>query len=118
MILQPFLTIVLNNGGWKSPKLSLLGVHPAGYGSLAGGDELSVGFGPTAPDYAGIASAAGGAWGQKVKWFEKAGASPKGDRGDAVQGQESGLNEIIKEAVRVVKEERRCAVVDCVIEKI
>ncbi|KAF9235636.1 thiamine pyrophosphate enzyme, N-terminal TPP binding domain-containing protein [Melanogaster broomeanus] len=29
----PFLTIVLNNGGWKSPKLSMLGVHPQGHGS-------------------------------------------------------------------------------------
>ncbi|WAH36310.1 thiamine pyrophosphate-requiring protein [Alicyclobacillus dauci] len=26
----PFLTVIYNNGGWKSPKLSTLGVHPDG----------------------------------------------------------------------------------------
>lgn len=28
----PFLCVVFNNGGWKSPKLSMLGVHPTGLG--------------------------------------------------------------------------------------
>jgi acetolactate synthase-1/2/3 large subunit len=54
----PFLTVVYNNGGWKSPKLSTLAVHPDGYASRA--ENLDMGFHPQA-DYAGIAAAAGGA---------------------------------------------------------
>lgn len=54
----PFLTVVYNNGGWKSPKLSTLAVHPDGYASRA--DNLDMSFNPQA-DYAGIAAAAGGA---------------------------------------------------------
>ncbi|KAF5368153.1 hypothetical protein D9615_010203 [Tricholomella constricta] len=50
----PFLTVILNNGGWKSPKCSMLGVHPSGHGSRASGDKLSVGFGPDCPDYAQV----------------------------------------------------------------
>jgi len=30
----PFLTVIYNNGGWKSPKLSTLGVHPHGAASM------------------------------------------------------------------------------------
>ncbi|KAF9235635.1 thiamine pyrophosphate enzyme, N-terminal TPP binding domain-containing protein [Melanogaster broomeanus] len=73
----PFLTIVLNNGGWKSPKLSMLGVHPQGHGSRAVGDQLTVGLGPDCPDYSQIAVAASGgwAWGRKISadlaWTER-----------------------------------------------
>ncbi|KAJ7142190.1 thiamine diphosphate-binding protein [Mycena filopes] len=65
----PFLTIVLNNGGWNSPKMSMLGCHPTGHGSrAASGAELAVGFGPNSPDYSQIASAAsaGWAWSKRV----------------------------------------------------
>ncbi|KAF9235634.1 thiamine pyrophosphate enzyme, N-terminal TPP binding domain-containing protein [Melanogaster broomeanus] len=58
----PFLTIVLNNGGWKSPKLSMLRIHPQGPGSRAVGDQLTVGFGPDCPDYSQIAVAASSGW--------------------------------------------------------
>lgn len=83
-------------------------MHPLGHGVKASGNTLSVGFGPEeyVPDYAGIASAAGGAWGRKVNCVEK----------DAVNEFGEGLERVIKEAVRVVVEDRRCAVVDCVIE--
>jgi acetolactate synthase-1/2/3 large subunit len=54
----PFLTVVYNNGGWKSPKLSTLAVHPDGFASRA--NNLDMSFHPQA-DYAGIAAAAGGA---------------------------------------------------------
>ena len=83
-VMKPYLTIVLNNGGWKvrnislslllltsfqAPGLSMLGVHPSGYGSRAASRErLSLGFGPDCPDYAQIAVAASGntAWGRRV----------------------------------------------------
>jgi acetolactate synthase-1/2/3 large subunit len=60
----PFLTIVYNNRGWKSPKLSALAVHPDGNASRA--NEIGVSFDPP-PDYAGIAAAAGGAFAATVR---------------------------------------------------
>ncbi|TFK17638.1 acetolactate synthase catalytic subunit [Coprinopsis marcescibilis] len=68
----PFLTIILNNGGWRAPKLSMLSVHPLGHNgehlSQVPGDQLSVGFGPICPDYAqiAVAASAGWAWGTRV----------------------------------------------------
>ncbi|KIJ61112.1 hypothetical protein HYDPIDRAFT_138271 [Hydnomerulius pinastri MD-312] len=106
----PFLTIVLNNGGWRSPKLSMLGVHPQGHGSGAVGDQLTVGFGPDSPDYSQIAVAASGGW----AWGRKVSA----ERADDGKSAEELLRETIAEAVRVVIEERRCAVVECVLERI
>ncbi|KAG1826595.1 thiamine pyrophosphate enzyme, N-terminal TPP binding domain-containing protein [Suillus subalutaceus] len=97
----PFLTIVLNNGGWKSPKLSMLGVHPEGHGSKVTGNQLTVGLGPVMPDYVGIAVAATGGW----AWGKRIAA------GDP-------LGETMAEAVRIVVEERRCAIVECVLESI
>ncbi|GAA5906270.1 hypothetical protein JCM5296_000300 [Sporobolomyces johnsonii] len=93
----PFLTIIFNNGGWKSPRLSMLGVHPSGLGVAASAGDLNISFGPTDdlnPDYGGIAAAAGGAWAKKVKTA-------------------SELEEAMKEAVRQVVEEKRSAVLDC-----
>ncbi|KAJ6518944.1 thiamine diphosphate-binding protein [Mycena sanguinolenta] len=103
----PFLTIVLNNGGWKAPKMSMLGCHPSGYGSRASsGVELSVGFGPICPDYSQIAVAASAGW----VWGKRVG----GDGGNLKEE----LHAAFAEAVRVVLEERRCAVLDCVLDSI
>ncbi|KAG5653168.1 hypothetical protein H0H81_002010 [Sphagnurus paluster] len=102
----PFLTIILNNGGWKSPKLSMLGVHPNGHGSRASGERLSVGFGPDCPNYSqiAVAASAGWAWGERV--------------GDKRENVKDGLERVIAEAIKVVVQERRCAVVDCIVESI
>ncbi|HET9020073.1 MAG TPA: thiamine pyrophosphate-dependent enzyme, partial [Acetobacteraceae bacterium] len=86
----PFLTVVFNNRGWKSPKLSALAVHPSGYASRA--NDLDTSFDPP-PDYAGIAAAAGGAYARTVKRPEE-------------------MAEAVAEAFRVLREERRCAVLD------
>ncbi|KAI0775590.1 thiamine diphosphate-binding protein [Trametes elegans] len=96
----PFLTIVLNNRGWFSPKHSMRGVHPTGHGSRVSGERLTVGFGQEQNvDYAGVAAAAGGAWARQVA------------RADELKG-------VFEEAVKVVTNERRCAVVECIIESI
>jgi hypothetical protein len=82
----------------------MLGVHPTGHGSRASsGDALSVGFGPATPDYAqiAVAASAGWAWGTCVS-----------------EGGKEALERAVYEGVRVVVEERRCAVVDCVLERI
>ncbi|NNU82844.1 thiamine pyrophosphate-requiring protein [Geobacillus sp. BMUD] len=60
----PFLTVIYNNKGWKSPKLSTLGVHPNGAARKI--NEFWVSFEPSA-DLAKIAEAAGGAYARTVK---------------------------------------------------
>jgi len=81
----------------------MLAVHPTGYGSKASGDKLSVGFGPDCPDYAqiAVAASAGWAWGTRV-----------------TTGGRTALESVISEAIKVVVGERRCAVVDCVLQSI
>jgi acetolactate synthase-1/2/3 large subunit len=86
----PFLQVIYNNRGWKSPKLSTLAVYPDGYASRA--SDLGIGFEPQ-PDYSGIAAAAGGAFAKIVR--------------DAAE-----LDEAIREALNAVRVERRCAVLD------
>jgi len=86
----PFLTLVLNNRGWKSPKLSLLAVHPEGHASRA--NELGVTFDPP-PDYAAIAAAAGGAFAVSVRHPEE-------------------MEAALASAFHAVREENRAAVID------
>jgi acetolactate synthase-1/2/3 large subunit len=86
----PFLTVVYNNGGWRAPRFSMLGVHPEGFGSRE--PDINIAFDP-APDYSGIAAAAGGAYARKVERVEDVEAA-------------------IAEGLRVVREEKRCAVLD------
>jgi acetolactate synthase I/II/III large subunit len=86
----PFLQVVFNNRGWKSPKLSALALHPHGYASHA--NRLDTSFDP-APDYVGIAAAAGNAWGRRVR-------------------EANDVEPALTEALRVVRQEKRCAVLD------
>jgi acetolactate synthase-1/2/3 large subunit len=86
----PFLQVVFNNRGWKAPKFSALAIHPDGYASRA--NDIGVAFDPP-PDYSAIAAAAGGAYARKV------------ERGEDVEAA-------VAEAVRVVREEKRAAVLD------
>jgi acetolactate synthase-1/2/3 large subunit len=86
----PFLQVVYNNRGWKAPKFSALALHPDGYASRAA--DIDVSFDPP-PDYAAIAVAAGGAHGRTLR-------EPR-----EVEGA-------IAEALRVVRDEGRSAVVD------
>ncbi len=86
----PFVQVVFNNGGWRAPRFSTLAVHPDGYASRA--KDLDLSFEP-APDYAGIAAAAGGAHAARVERPEEVEAA-------------------VAEAFRVVREEGRAAVLD------
>jgi len=52
----PFLTVIMNNGGWNATKQNLLRLRPDGYAQRD--DRFWVGFGQEA-DLAGIAAAAG-----------------------------------------------------------
>jgi acetolactate synthase I/II/III large subunit len=86
----PFLQVVYNNRGWKSPKLSALAIHPDGYASRA--NEIGVTFDPP-PDYAGIAAAAGGAFAKTIRTLGE-------------------LEEGLEQAIAAVREQKRCAVLD------
>jgi acetolactate synthase-1/2/3 large subunit len=86
----PFLQVVLNNGGWRAPKLSALTVHPDG--SVSKGKDIGVAF-TDPPDYSAIAAAAGGAFARKV------------NRPDELDGA-------LEAALRAVRDEKRCAVID------
>jgi len=86
----PFLQVIYNNGGWRAPKLSTLALHPQGYASKA--EDVGVSFDP-APDYSAIAAAAGGAFACIVRTPEE-------------------LPAALEAAFRVVREEKRCAVLD------
>ncbi|MDE2514409.1 MAG: thiamine pyrophosphate-requiring protein [Rhodospirillales bacterium] len=86
----PFLQIVLNNRGWKSPRLSLLAQYPQG--AAAAEADIGVRFDPPA-DYGGIAAAAGGAASFTLT--------------DGAQTMA-----VLDAALRVVREEGRAAVLD------
>jgi acetolactate synthase I/II/III large subunit len=90
----PFLQIIYNNRGWKAPKYSTLAVHPRGYASRA--DDLDTSFDPP-PDYSAIAAAAGRAFARIVRSTNE-------------------VNPSIAEGLRVVNEEKRCAVLDVWLE--
>ncbi|WAH35715.1 thiamine pyrophosphate-requiring protein [Alicyclobacillus dauci] len=60
----PFLTVIYNNGGWKSPKLSTLAVHPEGVAKRT--DTFFTKFDPGS-DLEKIAEAAGGAFAKSVE---------------------------------------------------
>ncbi|KAJ3513443.1 hypothetical protein NLJ89_g2940 [Agrocybe chaxingu] len=116
----PFLTVILNNGGWHSPKLSMLGVHPAGHGSTAPGAQLTVGFGPDSPDHSqiAVAASAGWAWGTRIGgpgWTSERESDVDNTRQGSV---EEGLEEVLAKAVNIVIQEKRCAVLDCVLDSI
>ncbi|MEJ1966969.1 MAG: thiamine pyrophosphate-requiring protein [Gammaproteobacteria bacterium] len=89
----PFLQVIFNNGGWRAPRYSAIGVHPHGLASQ--GDDIGISFEPP-PDYAGIAVAAGGAHGETIK------------RVDEVEAA-------VARAVKAVREEGRSAVIDAFI---
>jgi acetolactate synthase-1/2/3 large subunit len=86
----PFLQVIFNNQGWRAPRFSAMGVHPEGLASQ--GDDIGISFEP-APDYGGIAAAAGGAHAERIT------------RTDEVVPA-------VERAVRAVREEGRCAVID------
>jgi acetolactate synthase-1/2/3 large subunit len=86
----PFLQVVYNNGGWKAPRHSTVAVHPEGLASR--GADIGTSFDP-APDYAGIAAAAGDAHAERVRLPDE-------------------LLGALERAVSAVRDERRCAVVD------
>jgi len=78
----PSLTVIYDNRGWKSPKLSTLGVHPDGFAAQY--NDFGISFEPEA-DLPGIAKAASGAWARTVSRADELPAAVK-EAFDAVRG--------------------------------
>ncbi|SPO02518.1 related to thiamine pyrophosphate-requiring enzymes [acetolactate synthase, pyruvate dehydrogenase (cytochrome), glyoxylate carboligase, phosphonopyruvate decarboxylase] [Cephalotrichum gorgonifer] len=99
----PFLTVIWNNGGWGSPKNACIRIHPEVAGAPVPegrklSDELMVSITPS-PAFGKIAEGAGDAWWAQVTRAE-------------------GVDEACREAIRVVREEKRSAVIEVVIDSI
>lgn len=90
----PFLQIIFNNSGWAAPRFSALGVHPDGFTSRT--EDIGTSFDP-APDYGAIAAAAGGAHAQKVRTV-------------------SEVKPALERALDAIRRERRCAVIDAILD--
>lgn len=83
--------------------MSAAAVYPDGHAARGVGHEISTGFGPYPPDFAQLAVAAtsGWAWAARVEG---------GDR--------ANLESKIEEAIRICVEEKRCAVLECILEPV
>lgn len=94
----PFLSVVVNNGGWKATRSCINDVHPGGLAAAVSDKSLGIDLKLDGPDYAGIAVAAsnGTLHGRRVK-------------------QASELDDALKEAMAVVQKEQRGALVEVVI---
>jgi len=91
----PFLTVIINNGGWNAPKHSTLGVHPEGNARRNDTYFVTVGEGARLAD---IAAAAGGAEAFRVS-------------------ERAELKSTLKRALEIVRG-GRCAVVDVWVARI
>lgn len=94
----PFLTIVLNNGGWRATRQCLADVHPRGVAASTTNDELGIALEDDGPNYGEVAKAAanGHLWTKRI--------SRTGDVKDA-----------LVEARNVVLERKISAVLDVII---
>jgi acetolactate synthase-1/2/3 large subunit len=70
----PSLTVIYDNQGWKSPKLSTMDVYPNGV--AARNNDFGISFAPEA-DLPGIARAASGAWARTVRRPDELAAAVK-----------------------------------------
>ncbi|KAE8343836.1 hypothetical protein BDV24DRAFT_172498 [Aspergillus arachidicola] len=94
----PFLTVILNNGGWNATRQCLADVHPSGMAAGLSNKDLGISLVEDGPDYGEVAKAAanGNLWTKRVRSVGE-------------------LDEVLREGVRVVVEERKSVVLDVVI---
>lgn len=95
----PFLSIVLNNGGWKATRACVNDVHPEGLAANSSDKDLGIDLLVGGPDYGGIAKAATGGhlWTNKVTKCDE-------------------LDKVLEEAIGEVKN-GRSALIDAVIKQ-
>lgn len=93
----PFLTVILNNGGWRATRRCITDVHPQGLAKALSDAELGISLEEDGPNYGEVAKAAanGNLWTKKVE-------------------KVADLEDALKEGIHVVVE-KMSAVVDVVI---
>lgn len=94
----PFLTVILNNGGWRATRRCITDVHPQGLAKALSDAELGISLEEDGPNYGEVAKAAanGNLWTKKVE-------------------KVADLEDALKEGIHVVVEKKMSAVVDVVI---
>lgn len=94
----PFLTVILNNGGWRATRQCLVDVHPQGLAKGVSNTDLGISLEEDGPNYGEIAKAAanGNLWTKKVE-------------------RVADLEEALKEGIHVILEKKISAVLDVVI---
>ncbi|KUL83991.1 hypothetical protein ZTR_07079 [Talaromyces verruculosus] len=95
----PFLTIVLNNGGWRATRQCIVDVHPQGVASTATNQDLGISLELDGPNYGEVAKAAanGHLWTKRVT-------------------RVADLKDVLIEAKKVVLEQKMSAVVDVIVK--
>lgn len=94
----PFLSIVVNNGGWKATRSCISDVHPGGLAAEISDEGLGIDLKLNGPDYVGIAVAAsnGTLFGRRVETA-------------------ADLDHALQEAVAIVQQEKRGALLEVVV---
>ncbi|PWY88103.1 thiamine diphosphate-binding protein [Aspergillus sclerotioniger CBS 115572] len=94
----PYLTVILNNGGWNATRQCLADVHPTGVAAGLSNADLGISLVQDGPDYGLVAKAAanGNLWTKRVGCVRE-------------------LDGAIREGVRVVSEEGMSVVLDVII---
>lgn len=96
----PFVSIILNNGGWKATRSCVNDVHPGGLAAAVTNEGLGIDLQNDGPDYLGIAVAAAGGKNRLLAI-----------RVEKAEEIESALSE----AVTWVREERKGAILEIIV---
>ncbi|KAF2097854.1 acetolactate synthase [Rhizodiscina lignyota] len=94
----PFLTIVLNNGGWKATRSCVNDVHPGGLAAGMSDEQLAIDLKMEGPDYCGIAKA--GSNGHLRTWKINRWEDLKAALQEAVVAVQNGTGAIIDAVVK------------------
>ena len=95
----PFLTVILNNGGWCATRQCIVDVHPHGLASKMTNEELGISLEADSPNYGEVAKAAanGNLWTTRIT-------------------RVADLKAALVEGKRVVLEENISAVIDVIVQ--
>ena len=89
----PFLTVIINNGGWKATRLAINDVHPDGIAAAASDDGLGIDLKNDGPNYGGVAQSA--ANGNLAIWRVERSSDLDSVLGEAVKMVKSGKGALI-----------------------
>lgn len=93
----PFLTIVVNNGGWQATRACVKDVHPGGVADRATGDPWKAHLKTVRPDYVGVAKNASGntMWGRQVTFADELEAALGEAKSFVLQEKKGAILEVV-----------------------